>query len=83
MQKIVRYNILSHTFLVISLVLIIASFFFRGLNLFQLGIIFICVAIYLGSSILHHFFDKSLTWEVGFEYILIGLLVVVILFNFL
>lgn len=81
MKKIIRYDILSHIFLVISLVLIALSFFFKGWTLYQYEIIFAAVTIYLISSMAHHFFDKSLTLEIGLEYILIGALAFLVVFG--
>lgn len=81
MKKVVEYDLLSKIFLAISLVLIGASFFFKDWSLFQYHIIFLAVAIYLISSIIHHFFDKSLTLEVGLEYVLIALLAILVVFG--
>lgn len=81
MKKIIQYDLLSHIFLLISLILIFLSFFYKGWSFYQYQIIFAAVAIYLISSIAHHYFDKSLTLEVGLEYILIALLSVLVVFG--
>ena len=81
MKKFFKYNLLSYIFLFISIILIIASFFFKNSNTFQYEIIFITVILYLFSSIVHHHFDKSLTFEVGLEYILIGALAILVIFG--
>lgn len=81
MKKIIQYDLLSKIFLAISLILIGASFFFKDWNFYQYGIIFFAVSVYLISSIIHHYFDKSLTLEVGLEYILIALLSFLVVFG--
>lgn len=81
MKKLIKYDLMSKIFLVISLGLIGTSFFFKGWSAYQYQIIFLAVAIYLSSSISHHYFDKSLTLEVGLEYILIGLLAFLVVFG--
>lgn len=80
-HKLIKYDLLSHIFLAVSLVLIVASFFFKSLGQFQYLIIFLAVAIYLSSSVIHHYLDKSLTLEVGLEYILIGALAILLIFG--
>lgn len=81
MRKLFKYNLLSNIFLFVSLCLIIASFFFKDSNTYQYQIIFVTVLLYLLSSIAHHHFDKSLTFEVGLEYILIGALAFLVVFG--
>lgn len=81
MGKIIQYDLLSKVFLIVSLVLIFLSFFFTERSYYQYEIIFIAVAVYLISSIIHHYFDKTLTLEVGLEYILIALLSVLVVFG--
>ena len=81
MRKIVEYDLLSKIFLAISLVLIAVSFFFRYWSFYQYAVIFLAVFIYLVTSIIHHYFDKSLTLEVGLEYILIAMLTFLVVFG--
>lgn len=81
MKKLFKYNFLSNIFLFISLILIFASFFYRDSNINQYVIIYTTVSLYLVTSILHHYFDKSLTFEVGLEYILIGALAFLVVFG--
>lgn len=81
MRKIIQYDLLSKVFLIVSLVLIFLSFFYNERSYYQYEIIFIAVAVYLISSIAHHYFDKTLTLEVGLEYILIALLSVLVVFG--
>lgn len=81
MSKIIKYDLLSQIFLVISLILIFASFFLKDGRSYQYEIIFFAVSLYLVSSIVHHYFDKSLTFEVGLEYILIGALAYLVIFG--
>lgn len=81
MKKIIQYDLLSKIFLVISLVLIGLSFFFKGWSVYQYQIIFVAVFLYLTTSVVHHYFDKSLTFEIGLEYILIGALAILVIFG--
>lgn len=79
--KTVTYKLLSHIFLIISLILIFFSFVYKDWNIYQYQIISIAVAVYLGSSMIYHYFDKTLTLEVGLEYILIALLAFLVVFG--
>lgn len=81
MRKIVKYDLLSQMFLAISLVFIATSFFLKGWSVYQYQIIFLVVFLYLATSVVHHYFDKSLTLEVGLEYVLIGLLAFLVVFG--
>ena len=81
MKKFLKNNLLSNIFLLVSIILIIASFFLRNINTYQFQIIFLTVTLYLVTSILHHYFDKSLTFEIGLEYILIGALAFLVVFG--
>lgn len=81
MKKLFKYGLISNIFLFISIILIITSFFYKDSNAYQYEIIFITVVLYLVSSIAHHHFDKSLTFEVGLEYILIGALAFLVVFG--
>jgi hypothetical protein len=81
MKKILKYDLLSNIFLFLSIILIITSFFLRDRNFYQYEIIFATVLLYLVSAFFHHYFDKSLTFEVGLEYILIGALAFLIVFG--
>ena len=82
MKKFFKTNLISNIFLLISLLLIVASYFWRYSNAYQYEIIFVTVVLYLASAITHHYFDKSLTFEVGLEYILIGALAFLVVYGF-
>jgi len=79
--KTATYKLFSHIFLLISLILIFFSFLYKDWNVHQYEIISLAVAIYLGSSMIYHYFDKTLTLEVGLEYILIALLAFLVVFG--
>ena len=81
MKKLLKYDLLSNIFLFISIILILTSFFYKNRNFYQYEIIFTTVLLYLISSITHHYFDKSLTFEILLEYILIGALAFLIIFG--
>lgn len=76
-----KFDLLSNTFLAASLIMIFLSFFYKDINIYQYEIIFTTVLLYLTSSIMHHHFDKSLTFEILLEYILIGALAFLIIFG--
>ena len=81
MRKFFKTNLISNIFLLVSLILIVVSFFWRGINAYQYEIIFTSVSLYLLTSLLHHYYDKSLTFEIGLEYILIGALAFLVVFG--
>lgn len=81
MRKLLKKHLLSNIFLLISVILIILSFFFKDINPFQYQIIFLTVVFYLATAILYHHYDKSLTFEILLEYILIGALAFLIIFG--
>lgn len=60
-------------------IFLITLFLFRTSSGWQLRIILLTTAIYLGAALLHHKKDKSLTAEIVIEYILIVVLALVII----
>jgi len=44
----------------------------------QFRIVLIATILYLISAILHHYRDKTLTWELTIEYVLIALLALIV-----
>ena len=81
MKKYLKKNFISNIFLLISIILIVLSFFYKDFNPYQYLIIFVAISLYLATSILHHYYDKSLTFEIILEYILIGALAFLIIFG--
>lgn len=57
----------------------VLSFIFRQNTSFQFLIILLALVSYIIFSLMHHYFDKTLTFEVVIEYILIAGLVLIIL----
>jgi hypothetical protein len=74
---------LTHLYLPVSFVLAILLLLFRGQSKLQFEVVCAGALIYLGISLSHHHFDRSLTMEVMLEYILIDALSLVILQQFL
>lgn len=74
---------LPHLFAVISLFVVVALIVFRDISFLQVLIAAIAVFLYIIIAFLHHLVDKSLTFEVIIEYILIAVLVLMILQGFL
>jgi hypothetical protein len=81
MKKIKNLNLISYVFLLVSLLLIFLSFAYKDWSVYQYVIIFMAVAIYLATSVIHHHYDRSLTFEIGLEYILIGALAFLVIFG--
>lgn len=78
MKKILRFNLL-HLYLPVSLLLLVVSIFLGNMYRVQLEIAAIALITYVSFSLIHHFLDKSLTFETTIEYILIAALVLIIL----
>lgn len=70
----------THTlFLISCLIFLWIMYIFRESSLIQLEIVILTITFYLISSFFYHHLDKSLTLEIMIEYILIGLLSLIIL----
>lgn len=86
MIKKLHLNI-SHVFTLVALIFlsftlfepIRTGIFLYGRPNFQLELVLLLIIMYMGFSLSHHYFDKSLTFEATLEYILMALLVIVIL----
>ncbi len=68
----ISQNLINIIFLPICIGLIILSFTHPAQSQFQLRVALSAFAIYLVLPTTHHYFDKSLTREILFEYILVG-----------
>lgn len=66
----------------LSILFMAVSFLFKSqqVNIIELSVAFIL--IYLVVSLIHHYFDKTLTLEITLEYILIASLSLVILTSY-
>lgn len=78
MRKLSKLN-LTHSLIPWSGVAVILLILLRGRSNLQFLVVMISVVIYLFISLIHHHFDKSLTFEVLVEYILIAVLTLIIL----
>lgn len=65
-------NSLNLVFLPLVGLFIVLSFVHKNESIYQLKLAFAAAIIFIIVSTIHHFFDKSLTFEIAFEYILIG-----------
>lgn len=73
-RKIIRYG-----FLPLSLLLVLIVFLLPSRSLFQVEVVILAVMSYVSLSLFYHHLDKSLTFEVALEYILIATLVTIII----
>lgn len=79
MIKIIRG--LKHFYILLvplGLMLILLSLWFRYYPVVQLELIILGSSCYIGSALLHHYFDKSLTLGIILEYILLASLVIIV-----
>ncbi len=82
MKRTIKLN-LTHLFLPIATLFIVLMFMFRDSTRVQMEIVAIGALIYVGIAFIHHHLDKTLTFEVIVEYILIAALTLIILQQFL
>lgn len=84
-MKLVKNHITQNTinliFLPICLTLIVLSFTHSDQSAFQQKLAFTATVLFVLVSVIHHYFDKSLTFEIIFEYILIASLVFLAVFT--
>ena len=78
-SKILNFKIFSRLFLALSAVGIILSFIYKNYALFKWQIVIGLVFLYITTSLIYHYFDKSLTFIVAIEYILIAVLSLIVL----
>lgn len=62
---------------------ILALFLFRHSSNIQFNFLMMAAVIYLGTAILHHRRDKTLTFEIIIEYVLIAALALLMVQSFL
>lgn len=70
----ISQNTINIIFIPICILLIWLSFAHKSESGYQLLLALIAAVLYIVLSTIHHFFDKSLTFENSFEYILVGVL---------
>lgn len=70
-------------FLFLSLVAALSIFRFSHSPLIQFQILTLLAIAYLSWALLHHLWDKTLSFEVMVEYVLTALLAVIILYGIL
>ena len=77
LKKILKLQ-LNHLFLPVALVILVLIVMFHGQKIIQFELLVIAAMFYISTAFLHHHFDKSLTFEVALEYILIAALTLII-----
>ena len=69
---------LTHLLVVFCFGLILLSFLFPRTNNLQLEISLLAVLIYISFTLVHHYLDKTLTFETTIEYILFATLALIL-----
>lgn len=86
-MKLTKHHITQNTinlvFLPICVLLIFLSFSHPNDTNYQARLAMTAGLLYIILSTIHHFFDKSLTFEIIFEYILIGSLAFLAVLTFI
>lgn len=62
---------------------VLALFLFRYSTQAQFGVLIVAAVVYLGTAVLHHRKDKTLTFEIIIEYVLIAALALLMIQSFL
>lgn len=78
MRKALKLH-LDQFFLPLAIILIGLIFVFQHQNQVQFELMVLATLLYLATALLHHHFDKSLTFEVVIEYILIALFALIVI----
>lgn len=76
-----KHNYLFFSFLALGVAIFLTILPRATFSLLE-GLVFLSLS-FLVWSIVHHYFDKSLHWEVMIEYLLIIALVLIIMYSFL
>lgn len=79
MKKFLNRKIIRYGFLPFCLILVLVIFLLPSRSLLQVEIVMLAVIAYVSLSLFYHHLDKSLTFEVSLEYILIATLVTIII----
>ncbi len=77
--KTIKKHSFSLIYLPIALVFLVIMFYFKEDPKIQIQIVVASAVLYVAMALAHHKFDKSLTFEIIVEYILLALLVVILL----
>lgn len=72
---------LVHALIPLGVIFIYLIFTDRGKSDMQLQLTILAIVSYFGISIVHHYFDKSLTFEIVFEYILMASLILILVIS--
>lgn len=78
-KNILNFKIFSRLFLAFSVIGIVLSFMYRNYAVLKWQVVVGLVFLYIATSLVYHYFDKSLTFVVAIEYILIAVLSLVVL----
>ncbi len=83
-KKILKLQKYSPFFILLSSILAFSAVLkFQGFTFVQFVILTILSVLYLSFALTHHFFDKSLSFEIMLEYVLTVLLALIILYGLL
>lgn len=77
MRKRRKLNV-HHLLLTICFGLILASFLLPHTGNLQMEISVLAIILYVTFSLVHHYFDKTLTMETTIEYILVATLALIV-----
>lgn len=81
-DKLGQFN-LTWIFIILSPLFVALIFIFRHSSSAQFKLLFLAAFLYLALAIGHHYKDKSLTFEILIEYILIALFALIVIQSFL
>ncbi len=79
----ITQNTINLVFLPICILIMYLSFTHSSQSYYQLKLMLTAGVTYMILSTIHHYFDKSLTFEVVFEYILIGTIAILAVLMFI
>lgn len=77
--KKLHQNILEIYYIPLALAFLVVMYYFRDNRNLQIQIVILSAIIYVSLALLHHRLDKSLTPKTMIEYILLGLLILILL----
>lgn len=78
MKKLLKLNV-SHSYLPLAIVFLGLIYISKDNPKIQLQVVIAAAISYVAIALLHHHIDKSLTFEIIIEYILIAVLALIIL----
>ncbi len=77
--KFITKHSFNFVYLSLALIFLAVMFYFKDDSKIQIQIVVASAIVYVATALCTHHFDKSLTFEIIVEYILLALLVLVLL----